>query len=147
MHNIYFEKSGLRFISPFEIFRFIENGGLTGNDSLYIDNPPTRALKYPVTVGTEWIAYYMQGTPWTTKKYLSFNIEYVGNMPVSTVKTDVRFQQFPELTGYDYYSKYGLIKRDYLLKDMIVTDSLANPIGLVDMRDKVEIISYNIITP
>lgn len=144
-----FEKFGMRFNSPQEIFRFIETGSTSaGNDSLYIDTPPSRILKYPISIGTEWVANYYEGTPVSTKKYLSFNVEYVGNTPVSCIKIHREFLlPLNDIIAYEYYSKYGIVKKDYLIKDILITTQLGVPVGLYDARDKVEITSYNIINP
>ncbi len=147
--GIKFSKYGKTFNNVNEAFHFIEYGNNMpfAADSLYIEQPPGIALKYPIVTNTEWICRYIQGTVMSRKKYLSFNIEYIGGIPVSCVKTEKFFTQFNDMICYDYHSKYGQVKRDYLIKDLAVTDPLANIIGYVDIRDLYNITSYNIVNP
>lgn len=147
--NVKFSKYGMSFNSLSELLNAIEAKGYSqvSADSLYMEIPPSIIMKYPIVAGTEWVAKYFSGVPLSTKKYISFNIENINNMNITCIKTLRTYSQFPEAVCNDYYSKFGQVKKDFLTKDVAVTDSLSNIIGYVDYRDLYVVTSFNIITP
>jgi hypothetical protein len=144
-----FSKYGKRFSSISEITSYIETGSIPyESEQMYLENPPAVSLKYPIVTGTEWVSKYSKGVPWSYKKYLSFVIEYINGIPVSCIKTERRLPAFGETECYEYYSKFGQIKRNYLFRDMIVTTKwMPDGAGYADIRDVYNISSYNIVNP
>jgi hypothetical protein len=146
-NKIAFKKNGKLFSKPFEVSNYFINGMYRSADSLYIENPPAVVLKYPVVTGTEWIAKYYQGNPWFIKKYVSFVNLFLGASTISCIKTERKISSFSDIEYYDYYSKAGQLKKDFLAKDMIVTNYLGYEIGRADTRELYEITSFNIVQP
>lgn len=146
-NKIAFKKNGKLFSKPFEVSNYFINGMYRSADSLYIENPPAVVLKYPVVTGTEWIAKYYQGNPWFIKKYVSFVNLFLGASTISCIKTERKISSFSDFEYYDYYSKAGQLKKDFLAKDMIVTNYLGYEIGRADTRELYEITSFNIVQP
>jgi hypothetical protein len=150
LRGIKFRKNNTIFNTANEIFSMAGNNSSIPlvNDSLYVENPPAVSLKYPIVAGTEWVSKYSQGMPLFYKKYLSFNIEYMGLTPISCIKTQRIMPEYENTFFYEYYSKYGQIKRDYLFKDMSVTTVwMPDGAGYADIREMYTMLSYNIAAP
>jgi hypothetical protein len=140
------QKYGKTFSNIKEVFRFIENG-MPASDSVHMENPPVRVLKYPVVIGTEWLFKDIHSLSRIYKKYLSFENISIGVNQISCIKIQRDWEEFNDDFLYDYISKYGQMKRDYLVKDMIVTNEFGVTLGYVDMREMVGVTSFNIVNP
>lgn len=149
-NNAGFRMGDMNFKNPLELTAFIEQGGNRGGrlDSFVIENPPVISLKYPIVIGTEWVSKYIQGQPWSYKKYLSFTLLNVLGAQITCIKTERRIPLFNNSFLYDYYSKNGQVKRDYLFKDMsFTTKTMPTGAGFVDIRDVYNVTSISITTP
>lgn len=109
--------------------------------TLIFDNPPVTALKYPITEGMEW-HFKTIGITKFTKKYLNYvNVESAGNNYYC-----IKLQKFwylnnsqtPEanIIYYDYFSKQGMVKRDFTIKDIAVSNQLGKVIGYIDAKEE-----------
>lgn len=124
------------------------NPNFTPKDSLYLEIPPVNCIKYPIIIGTEWFFKRIDNDLYVHKKYIGFENILVNNIMISCVKTERKwFGLDSELYFYDYHSKFGQMKRDYLIKDIIVRNEFGNPVGFVDARDIVNVTSFNIVEP
>lgn len=133
-----FEKYGHIFTDFREIFHFADYGltGSRADDTLSIPNPPIVVMKYPIITGEQWIFRYYSGIPSMYRKYLYFeNIVLQGDI-ISSIRTQKTWVNFDDLIMFDHISARGLLKKDMLVKDMLVT-TIQNPegVGYVDMRD------------
>ena len=129
----------------------IENGhfhnqrfSISGDDSLYLENPPVTCLKYPVVSGTEWLFKYISVLGDIHKKYLGFEKILIGTVFYNTMKTQRIWINMTDLTYYDYYSKFGILKRDYTIKDVMVMNELGRILGYVDFNDLYNVNTLNI---
>lgn len=147
--NIKFIINGKVFNSVEEIFisyGMYSNPEFISYDSLYIENPPVNCLKYPILIGMEWFFKRLDNNTYIHKKYLGFENVLVNNTMITCVKTERKwFGMNSELYFFDYHSKYGQMKRDYYIKNIIVTNEFGTSIGLIDARDVVNVTSYNIV--
>jgi hypothetical protein len=122
---------------------FIRNGidvweGFYGpygsNDSLIYETDRPIVLKYPIKTGTQWILRNI-GAATLTKKYIGYENVHIDSAVYSCMKVQRVWSNESNYILYDYVSKYGQIKRDYLFKNMAVTNMLGQTIGYVDFRD------------
>ena len=124
------------------------NPKFISNDSLYLEIPPVNCVKYPITIGTEWFFKSISSNIYIHKKYLSFENILVNNNMISCVKTERKwFGLKSETFFYDYHSKHGQMKRDYYYKDIIACNEFGDTVGFFDLRDKVDVTSFNIVEP
>jgi hypothetical protein len=110
------------------------------SDSLSLDNPPKTVLKYPISRNIEW-ELNSSGTTRVTKKYLDFeNVTvHAGTFYCIKIKRDIYYNSaVPDLNYffYDYFSKDGMIRRDILLKNVMVSNSKGQVIGFIDVREE-----------
>ncbi len=113
------------------------------NDTFIVESPVTVVLKYTVIRGTEWI-FKDFGSDHISKKYLSFENYHLDTSVISCIKTQ-RINTFNnDYILYDYYSKYGQMKKDYLFKNIQVHNQFGNTIGYVDMRELYSVTSFSI---
>ena len=109
-------------------------------NTLYFDNPPVTLLKYPVSQNTEW-NFINYGTTRITKKYTAFENVTVpaGTFYCIKIKRDVYYNSStpdPNYFYYDYFSKDGMIKRDFTLKDILVSNNFGQIIGYIDVKEE-----------
>lgn len=144
-----FQMNGKIFNSMQDALSYVENGTVfPGDDTLMIENPPAMVMKYPVVKNTEWFFKDITGLSRITKKYLSFEIILINGNPITCVKTRRIWSDFPnDLVLYDYISKYGQVRRDYTVKNMIITNEFGVTLGYADMRDVYQVTSFNIVAP
>jgi len=135
---------GKSFNSLYEIVNYYKyelRDNLAGDTALIFDNPPIVALKYPIVQNDEWV-FKIVGTTKMTKKYTTF--ETVNSMGVSYYCIKIQKQWYLDgssnpdshLIFYDYFSKEGMIKRDFTIKDIAINNSLGQLIGFIDAKDE-----------
>jgi len=111
-----------------------------GDDTLLIYNPPYVMLKYPVVTGRTWNSY---GS--TVKKYEGYELVTVGAGSFKCMKTKTIFSSLPESPFYDYYCKYGLLKRTVTYNDMLITNEwFPEGIGTADLTFTTTANSFNV---
>ena len=107
---------------------------------LMFDDPPLRTIKYPVVQGSEWVLVNY-GTTRITKKYIDFETVVLPSGTFYCAKIQRQWYYNsptpePNSISYDYFSKEGMIKRDFLLKDVLISNSLGQPIGYIDVKEE-----------
>ncbi|MBL8007175.1 MAG: hypothetical protein JNJ56_06555 [Ignavibacteria bacterium] len=122
-----------------------DESGLSDNnfsDSvLYFDNPPVTVLKYPLTTGSEWL-FKITGTTKFTKKYLNYENTESSGMNYYCIKIRkfwyMNNSAMPEanLIFYDYFSGSGMVKRDFTIKDIQVSNQSGKLIGYIDAKEE-----------
>jgi len=102
-------------------------------------------LKYPIITGQEWS--YFNGFNTISRKYMGFENISVPAGTISCMKERTTYSSIPDDEIYNYYSKFGLMKRTQFIND-ISFSTIVNPagIGIIDVNDDSEILSYNIPT-
>ena len=113
---------------------------LRDSTPLIIDNPPRKTIKYPVVENSEW-TLVTYGTTRITKKYTGFETVVVpgGSFYCVKIKRSWYYDSAvpePNSISYDYFSKEGMIKRDFLIKDILITNSTGAPIGYIDVKEE-----------
>ncbi len=110
------------------------------NDSLHIYQPPIEILKYPVITGRTW------GTLETVlKKYEGYELIIVGAGTFNCMKKSTVAAALPEYPYYDYYCKYGLIKKFVTFNNMLVTTEwFPEGVGTADFTHTFTVNSVNI---
>lgn len=147
--NIHLSFAGEIFDNTFGLtksFTNISNPNNFSNDSLYLEIPPVRCLVYPIRTGTGWLFKTIDTTLYIHKKYLGFENLTVNGQVISVMKTE---RKWFGLSGgdfyfYDYHSKFGQMKRDYFLRNLIVTNEFGITIGYYDLHDVVICNSFTI---
>ena len=100
-----------------------------GDDTLRIYNPPYIILIYPVVTGRTWYSY---GS--TVKKYEGYEMITIGASYFNCMKTKTTYSYFTESPYYDYYCKYGLLKRTVTFNDIVITNEwFPEGIGTADL--------------
>ena len=144
MGGVTFKKGGLFFKSPADIENNLLNN--YNPDSLFINNPPDTCLKYPIIKGIEWL-YRSNEVVTIHKKYLNFENLYVNGNYISVIKTQRIYSFAFDITSFDYYSRYGEMKKEFWINNIIVTNEFGQEVGTVDINDTYTVTSYNIVTP
>jgi hypothetical protein len=143
-NNLSFEKYGIKTQNLFALEQMLINRNRNiYSDTFIVFSPPVLSLKYPVIKNTEW--FFLSNFFTVYKKYTEFVNLTVGGQKYSCIKTQRRYEGWDDLIFYEYYSKYGQLQSDHLFKNNLVT-TLHNPdgIGYVDMREKIEVLSFNV---
>jgi hypothetical protein len=143
--GIKFSSDGRLFNSLNELSSFIIYGNdfASAGDTFIQEDPVIVVLKYPVVRGTEWL-FKDFGLSTIRKKYISFENYHLDTAVISCIKTQRIHSAHNEYVFYDYYSKYGQMKRDYLFKNALVTNQFGHTIGYVDYRDVYTVTSFYI---
>ncbi len=108
---------------------------------LFFDNPPVTMVKYPVVIGTEWNFYSVLSII-LTKKYLGYETIVSNDKSYYCVKIQKQWYNNnslvpdPHLIFYDYFSKDGMVKRDFTIKDVAVSNSSGQLIGYIDVKEE-----------
>lgn len=119
-------------------------------DTLYFDDPPLRVLKYPLSQNNEWEFVSYSGNPRITKKYIDYetvNLTF-GSFYCIKVKRNWYYNSTtpdPKFNSIDYFSKDGMVKRDFIIKDVLVQNQNLDTIGIFDVKDEAELL--NLIQP
>lgn len=105
--------------------------------------PLSSTLKYPIVTGTEWT--FNNGNSEVTRSYIGFEIVSTPSITTSCMKEKTTFNYFPNDPIYNYYSKFGLLKRTQYVNDIeFSTITYPNGIGIIDINDESEILSFSI---
>ncbi|HMS65209.1 MAG TPA: hypothetical protein PKD83_08150 [Ignavibacteria bacterium] len=112
-----------------------------GDTVLIMDDPPVNTLKYPILKGMEWVIITDETGGKITKKYSDYeNINLLGsNYYCIKIQKQWYFNfQTPvsELIYFDYFSKEGMVKRDFTIKDIEVSNELGQTIGYFDAKEE-----------
>lgn len=147
-NGISFQKNNKSFNSLYRLSRYLQTGRDGSDTVIYIENPPLTVLKYPVKTNTRWLFKDITGLSLLYKNYLNFENIWFINRNISCIKIQRDWEIFNDDYFYDYISKFGQMKRNYLTKDMLVTTA-QNPdgIGYVDLRDLYDVVSFYIVQP
>lgn len=140
------------FSSIEELFSYYKNDfdfDNSNDTALIFDSPPVVAIKYPITLNTEWL-FKNVGTTKFTKKYLNFENVKVQSGSHYCIKIqkiwclDNSLTPEPNLIHYDYFAKEGMVKRDFKIKDIAISNSMGNIIGYVDAKEEAELNIYTL---
>lgn len=137
-----FRKLHDRSIYPTGLFSTgIEN--MAASDTFMVINPPVIVLKYPVVKNTTWITFNF-GTSNISKKYISWENYHLDTATIACIKTQRIWSSEPDYVFYDYHSKYGQMKRDYLSRNKAFKNQNGFTIGFYDKREIYNVTSFNI---
>lgn len=113
----------------------------SGDTTLIFDDPPVNSLKYPISENLMW-DFFNNNNVKITKKYLNFeNVNLLGKS-YHCIKIQRQWyfdnSEIPDkkLNYYDYFSKEGMVKRDFLIKDIAVNNNLGQVIGYIDAKEE-----------
>ncbi|MCC6866458.1 MAG: hypothetical protein IT280_09910 [Ignavibacteria bacterium] len=112
-------------------------------DSFYAFSTIVINLKYPVVKNTEWQMFDF-GNYTISKKYLSWENYHLDTSVIPCIKTQRINTISSDYIFYDYYSKYGQMKRDNLYKNKRKTNDLGLTIGFYDYRELINVTSFQI---
>lgn len=113
------------------------------NDTFIVLSPVVVSLKYPVLRNTEWEIFNF-GSNIISKKYISWENYHLDTATIACIKTQRIWSNNSNYIFYDYYSKYGQMKRDYTFKNQPVTNMFGITIGYVDYKEVYNVTSFNI---
>lgn len=142
-----FTFAGEKFSSLNDLLRFQNREFELDDTVLVFDDPPVLAIRYPIEENHEW-NFVTFGTTRVTKKYAGYENVTVPEGTYLCAKIQ-RLWYFnsptpdPNSISYDYFSKDGMMKRDMIIKDIIVSNELGQQIGLIDVKEEVEVLSYS----
>lgn len=117
-------------------------GSRGADDSLIYQEDRPVVLKYPIITGKEWI-FRALGSTVFTKTYAGFENVHIDTSVYACIKVQRTLSNQSNYILYDYISKYGQVKRDYLFKNSPVTNMFGQTIGYVDYRDVVLVTSIS----
>lgn len=146
--NISYSFNGLKSKSLINIFTMVNINSFniqTSSDSIYIEDPPVKCLVYPIRSNFEWLFKDFGSNLYINKKYMNFENIIIKNQTISCMKTQrIWLGIVSDIYFYDYHSKFGQIKRDYLIKNITVRNEFGTPIGYFDAIDVVNVTSFYI---
>lgn len=138
--------------SPAEMVRSALWGAPTispAGDSIYQEIPPKRALKYPLTPGSQW-HFREQAQPRRVDKKVIAETRIdtpAGAFQVIQLQWILDFDgdgQFDDnIEFYDYISNSGLVKRSFLIKGLPLVDDSGHYIGSYNYLDESSLVSFN----
>ncbi|MFZ1320830.1 MAG: hypothetical protein WAT71_04675 [Ignavibacteria bacterium] len=122
---------------------FIGNFNLNSVEIVNSGESLSSTLKYPIVTGTEWTS--TNGGAEITRNYLGFENVTTPSVTTSCMKEKTTYNFFPNDPVYNYYSKFGLMKRTQFVNDIeFSTITYPTGIGIIDINDESEILSYRI---
>ena len=105
-----------------------------------------KCIAYPIVPGQSW---FFRKVDTITDQYKSFQNYILTSCPAGTfncmvIKRQNIYGGIPDTNTVllDYYSKIGMIKRDYTIKNVAYTSSTGQVIGYFDIKDDVILNSY-----
>lgn len=145
--NYTFSINGKEFNSTRDLINFYSNDlkinydNTAGDSVLFFDNPPVTMVKYPVVKGTEWNFYSVLSIR-LTKKYVGYETVVSNDKSYYCVKIQKQWYNNNSLVPdshlifFDYFSKDGMVKRDFTVKDVAVSNSSGQLIGYIDVKEE-----------
>ena len=124
----------------------IENIMTASSDTFMVINPPVIVLKYPVVKNTEWIMFNF-GTSNISKRYTAWENYHLDTAVIPCMQTQRIWSAESDKILYDYYSKYGQMKKNYLFTNKQFPNPVGIPIGYYDRREEYKVTSFNIAAP
>ncbi|HMQ99900.1 MAG TPA: hypothetical protein PKE39_12815 [Ignavibacteria bacterium] len=121
-------------------------GYFSVSDTFLVITPPVIVLKYPVVKNTQWIMFD-QGSSNISKKYISWENYHLDTAVIPCMQTQRIWSADGDKILYDYYSKYGQMKRNYLFKNQQYRNNLFITLGYYDEREEYKVTSFNIAAP
>lgn len=143
--NVRYEVNGLSFYSVRDILDYYKQDYSTDGKIIF-DNPPVTALKYPIDPNHEWHLRTQSQTE-IRKQYTTFETVTVGAGTFYCNKVKRNWYRDgvgpdPQIISYDYFSKDGIIKRELIIKDILVWGNFNQPIGYLDAKEEIEVNIY-----
>jgi hypothetical protein len=143
-YRMSFRFQGRSFSELRDILAYYNEFTNSGSDSLIIEDPPVECLKYPVLKGTQWVFKNIIGGPVIYKKYINFENVTVDTQKIGCVRTQRIRTGTSDLVLFDFYSRFGQLKKDYTVKNAEVRNPQGFPIGFVDYNYLYTVTSYNL---
>ncbi len=146
-----FSVSGKTFGSLNELYEYYQNDLNDIKDvsgKLVFDDPPVTTIKYPIVQNLEW-SFQVYGTTRITKKFHGFENINLTSGTFHCVKIQRNWyynSPSPDTSyiSYDYFSKEGMIKRDFSIKDIIISNQAGTPIGIIDVKEEANLNLYTL---
>lgn len=113
---------------------------VSDTNQLFFDDPPLTVLKYPIAQNVQW-EFINYNPPLVTKKYTNYETVTTpaGTFYCIKIKRDVHYSSGtpdPNYLYFDYFSKDGMVKRDFTLKDILVSNNFGQIIGYIDVKEE-----------
>lgn len=141
--------AGRQYTNVYELLRFAATDAGLSDTVLTFDDPPVKALQFPIVDGTEW-NYLDYGATKIRKQYYGFeNISAAGgNFFCAIVKRKWYFNNSASHdTNFvltDHFSDKGMISRKYAIKNVLVSNNLGEPIGHIDVVENASVNFLNL---
>jgi hypothetical protein len=101
-----------------------------------IEDPPAVLFTYPVTINKQWLYKNVDNEFNIYRKYAGYETILTPGLASSCIKVQRIFpESFGNIHLYDYYSEKGPVKRDYLFKDIVVTNEFGQELGFIDAKE------------
>jgi hypothetical protein len=127
--------------------------GLTSpsqEDTLIFEDPPVRALAYPLRFGSQWV-YRQPDEPWAIDKRVVDRESIVvpaGRYKCYAVRWLIDFgddgQWDDDIDWVDHYSGVGLVRRSLIFRDNVVTDPWGEPVDTLDIWEITSLASCSV---
>lgn len=148
LNGITFTVHDKKFNSVNEIFDYY-NGELIARDTLPLifDDPPKVTVKYPIVQNQEWEFVSYGTSTRITKKYTDYENAVINGTNYYCIKIrrnwyfDSSPTADPRFISYDYFAKEGMVKRDFVIRDVPVSNQFG-PIGYIDVREQAQLNLY-----
>lgn len=139
--NVKYSFHGKEYLSTADLKHALRQFDFRGDTTLTFDDPPILALRYPVSEGSEWL-YLDYGATKIKKKYSGYE-EIASNGRsyfCAKVKRNwyINNSTIPDsnLQFVDYFAKEGMVKRDFVIANVLVSNSLGEPMGYIDVWEQ-----------
>jgi len=120
------------------------SGASQSGDTLIYENPAPVAFRYPIATNYQWI-YRNFAQSILTKKYLNFENVSVGNITLSSIKTEFKWSTIDNMESYQYYTKHGKIRNFLFMNDATVTNEFGHILGTIDIKEITNVTSYYVV--
>jgi hypothetical protein len=115
------------------------------------ENPPVLSLKYPLEIGSLWIAKFLNqnSDSRVEKNVLQKQTVQVpaGIFNCNIVQRNIYYSDgslAENIYQYDYIANQGLIKREFYVNEVEVTDANGNILGTMDFSEVSNLLSYKL---
>ena len=139
-----FRKLNLPYERPAGLFSEI-TANRPVSDTFMVLSPPVTTLKYPVIKNTEWIIFNF-GSYDAKKRYTAWENYHLNGQVIPVIQTQRIWSNNSDWILYDYYSKYGQMKRNYLFRNTKFDNQLGITIGYYDKREVYNVTSFSIVS-
>jgi hypothetical protein len=154
--GLYFEFKGIHASSPNELLSLVKSklglSRVNPPDTIYIEELPVRELAYPLEVGNSWMYRSAEIELFWDMEKAVVGIEEIevpaGIFDCNKIQwywdMDDNGQWDSGITGFDYASQIGVVRRYFHISDIIVSNEYGDSLGTFDIIEAFNLTNYEV---